>query len=119
MSPYHDPQLEVTENWKFSYLSHNVYFVKKILTPRTPHHEYIFVCGIPLSISQSNISGLKHENTKEGNPVVSPKNNPGWEGLTLVLLNCLLLLVIHSKLELLMQFSASNDEKYLYRNIFI
>ena len=32
--------------------------------------------------------------------------------LTLVLLYCLFLFFIHSKLELLTQFLASNDEKY-------
>ena len=34
--------------------------------------------------------------------------------LTVVLLKCLLPFFIHLKLELLTQFSASNDENYLY-----
>ena len=31
-----------------------------------------------------------------------------------MLLNCLVLIFIHSKLELLTQFAALNDEKYVY-----
>ena len=34
--------------------------------------------------------------------------------LTLVLLNCLFPFFIHLKLELLTQFPASNDEKYIF-----
>ena len=37
-----------------------------------------------------------------------------WPTLTPVLLNCLFLFFIHSKLQLLTQYPASNDEKYLY-----
>ena len=37
------------------------------------------------------------------------------KGLTLILLNCLYLVFIHLKMELLMQFPASNDENsYIY-----
>ena len=38
------------------------------------------------------------------------------QGLTLVLLNCLLLFFINSKMLFLTQFPASNNEKYLSKN---